>query len=86
MIRESILHLGTENGLQASRLEKKEKIPMTDKRLEMILQSITKDIVIVSSFFLAGKILPDADIFKTLFILLFAAVVIWLYMFYRKED
>lgn len=86
MTKESIIHLGSENVVRASRLEKKEKIPMTDKRLEMILQSITKDIVIVSSFFLAGKILPDADIFKTFFILLFAVAVIWLYMFYEKGD
>jgi len=86
MTKESVLHLDTVNGVQASRLAKKEKIPMTDRRLEMILQSVTKDIVIISSFFLAGKILPDADIFKTGIILLFAAAVVWLYMVCRKED
>lgn len=85
MTRESVLHLGTENGVQASRLTRKDKLPMTDRRLEMILHNLTKNIVIVMSFFLAGKVLPEADIFKTGFILLFTAVIIWLYLFYSDQ-
>lgn len=76
----------TEDGFQMSKATRKEKQPITDKRLEIILRSITRNIIIVMSFWLAGKVLPDADIFKTVFSLLFASVIITIYLIYLYQS
>lgn len=65
MKKENITLLeSTENGMQVSRASRKEHIPISDKRLEVIFQCITKIIIIIMLFLLAGTIIVTADALK----------------------
>lgn len=69
MRKESITYLDTENG-QASRISNKEKLPMTDKRFDMLLQTTTKIIVVFIEFFFAGKVIEFGNPFLILAVII----------------
>lgn len=75
----------TERGLQASRVSSHENIPMTDKRLEIIFQGITRNVIVIMSFWLAGKVLPEADIFKAGFLAFFSIIIIGICLYYSYQ-
>lgn len=87
MKREQItLFDATEGGFQAQKVSSKENVPMSDKRLQIVFQGITRIVVIVMSFWLAGKVLPDADTYKAVFLSLCGIGITAICLYYASQN